>query len=77
MPLQQNPLLQPTPWRLLRAVVDWPLASQHTARRNALVASTALTQRRRELRDVEQFLVACAERPDPAHPGAETARHRA
>lgn len=34
----------------------WAVDSQQTARRNAMIASTALTQRRAELNDVEDFL---------------------
>jgi hypothetical protein len=41
---------------LVRAVLTWPVESQQGSRRNALVASTALTQRRRELDEVEEFL---------------------
>jgi hypothetical protein len=46
------------PRRAVDAVRGWPVASQQRARRNALVASTALTQRRRELVEVEEFLAA-------------------
>jgi hypothetical protein len=49
-----------TPWRLLKAAATWHVSSQQHARRNALVASTALTERRRELADVEEFLAARA-----------------
>lgn len=42
--------------RQLDRLTAWPVASQHVARRNALVASTALAARRRELRDVEEYL---------------------
>ena len=49
--------LQRTPWRLVNAAAHWHVTSQQHARRNALVASTALMQRRRELLDVEEFLV--------------------
>lgn len=57
-------LLARTPLRLVTAGVTravtcpgtWPVTSQQHARRNALVASTALTQRRREAEDVEEFL---------------------
>ena len=34
----------------------WHVHSQEVARRNAMVASTALTQRRAELDEVEEFL---------------------
>ncbi|GAB2727249.1 hypothetical protein [Nocardioides pakistanensis] len=35
---------------------QWPVLSQQVARRNALVASTALAEQRRELAEVEEFL---------------------
>lgn len=44
------------------AVATWPVTSQQRARRNALVASTALTARRSELREVEDFLARHAAR---------------
>jgi hypothetical protein len=46
------------PLRLVRSVLAWPVESQQGSRRNALVASTALTQRRRERDEVEEFLAA-------------------
>ena len=54
--------MQRTPWRLVSAAAQWHLTSQQQSRRNALVASTALTERRRELLDVEEFLAAHADR---------------
>jgi len=36
----------------------WPVESQQLSRRNAMIASTALAQRRAELNDVEDFLAA-------------------
>lgn len=45
-----------SPARLLDRVLRWPVQSQHGACRNALVAATALTDRRRELAEVEDFL---------------------
>ena len=47
-----------SPGRLARAVLTWPVSSQQGSRRNAMVASTALTRRRRELEEVEAFLAA-------------------
>lgn len=44
------------PARLLGQLLSWPARSQQGARRNALVASTALAELRRELADVEEFL---------------------
>ncbi len=48
------------------------VASQQTARRNAMIASTALTQRRAELIDVEDFLASLGEDSTP-----EVAAHAA
>jgi hypothetical protein len=65
MTLQQ---LQRSPWRLVaagRRMASWHVTSQQQARRNALVASTALTQRRRELLEVEDFLAEHAARRGP------------
>ncbi len=44
------------PWTLVRHLADWPVASQQVARRNALIASTQLADRRRERHDVDEFL---------------------
>jgi hypothetical protein len=41
-----------------RWVDRWALASQQQARRNAMVAATALRRRRAETREVEEFLAA-------------------
>ena len=41
------------PWVAVRR---WPVDSQLGARRNAMIASTALAQRRAELQDVEEYL---------------------
>lgn len=43
-------------WTPVRSLADWHVSSQHVSRRNALVASTALADRRRELIEVETFL---------------------
>ena len=54
---------------LLRRSVDavrrWPVESQLQARRNAMIASTALAQRRAELDEVEEYLAARAGAPVP------------
>lgn len=59
------------PSRLVRTAVlwpvQWPARSQQVARRNALLASTELAERRRELVDVEEFLA--------HHTEAHAARH--
>lgn len=59
MTLQQ---LRRSPWRLVGAAATWPLASQQGARRNALLATTALMQRRNERLEVEEFLAQNAAR---------------
>ncbi len=46
----------------LASVLRWPVESQQRARRNALLASTALTQARHERHEVEEFLDAHAKR---------------
>ena len=51
-----------SPLHLVRSVLTWPVGTQLGSRRNALVASTALTQRRREREEVEEFLAGCAAR---------------
>jgi hypothetical protein len=43
-------------------VHQWAVASQQRSRRNAMVAATALTQRRAESREVEDYLAARAVR---------------
>ncbi|MFT4010599.1 MAG: hypothetical protein QM655_11225 [Nocardioidaceae bacterium] len=50
--------------RLTDQLTTWPVTSQHNARRNALVAATALTQLRIEREDAAAYL------------DAATARHR-
>jgi hypothetical protein len=42
--------------QLTAVVTGWPVRSQQRARHNALVAGTALTERRREREEVEVFL---------------------
>lgn len=41
---------------LVDTVSRWPVDSQQRARRNAMIASTALAQRRAENDEVEEFL---------------------
>jgi hypothetical protein len=48
------------PARLLLGLTRWHVHSQQTARRNALVACTALAGQRRELDEVEEFLASHA-----------------
>ena len=70
MSLQQ---MQRTPWRLVRAAAQWHLTSQQQSCRNALVASSALTERRRELLEVEEFLATRADRVPPQRVAGRTA----
>lgn len=49
-------------WKLVQAVQNWPVTSQQAARRNALVASTALTQLRIERAEIEAYVEAAAAR---------------
>jgi len=50
----------------VHAVIRWPVSTQIGARRNALVASTALARRRRERDEVEEFLRHLHHAPAPA-----------
>ncbi len=45
-----------TPAHLAQALTQWPFRSQEGARRNALVACTALAEKSRERVEVEEFL---------------------
>ena len=59
-------LIPRLPSRLSTSLRRWPVESQQQARRNALVATTALTQARHERDEVEEFLEAHARRWDRA-----------
>lgn len=48
------------PARIVRSLSRWHVHSQEAARRNALVACTALAEHRREILEVEEFLAAHA-----------------
>ena len=54
--------MPPHPLTPLRIVLAWPVASQQRSRRNAMVASTALAEQRRQRLDAEDFLTAQARR---------------
>lgn len=69
--------LQRSPWRIVTAAAGWHVTSQQHARLNALVASTALAQRRQELRDVEEFLAEHAARTTSGLRDAAGVRHSA
>jgi hypothetical protein len=47
---------KPDLWTPVRELARWHITTQFGARRNALLASTALAQRRRERDEVERFL---------------------
>ena len=53
----------------LHWIDTWSVASQQRARRNAMIASTALAQRRAEIDDVEDFLALRALRDGGASAG--------
>ncbi len=61
--------------RSARSAVRWPVESQHRSRRNAMLAATDLTDRRRQTLLVEDFLAdhaAARKRPEaPARLAAE------
>lgn len=48
--------------QLFSTLSQWHVRSQQVARRNALVACTALAERRQELLEVEEFLASHAAR---------------
>lgn len=53
--LGKHPLVAPLGGVLTR-LLEWPVAAQQQARRNAMVAATACTQRRIEREEVADFL---------------------
>lgn len=61
-------------WKLAQIVKDWPVTSQQAARRNALVASTALTQLRIERAEIEAFVEAAVARHEVRATRAEAAQ---
>ena len=62
----------------VQRVRAWPVESQQTARRNAMLASTSLTQRRTEREEVEDFLASFygpSHEPQPAASPRQLAIH--
>jgi len=61
--------------RLDRWIDRWAVASQQPSRRNAMVAATALTQRRAEAREAQEYVAsraglrAASDVPPPAAAG--------
>ena len=47
---------KPDPWTAVRELARWHVTTQFGARRNALLACTALAEQRRERDDVENIL---------------------
>jgi hypothetical protein len=60
----------------VQRVRAWPVASQQTARRNAMLACTSLTQRRMERQEVTDFL-ASFYGPSDHHPDQHPDHHPA
>lgn len=58
-------LLGPVITGVVRPLRRWPAESQLRSRRNAMVAATALAQRRAELDEVEEFLAVVGRGPVP------------
>ena len=58
--------------QLVSALTRWSTESQQRARRNAMIASTALARRRAEIDEVEEFLASLGQEPG-SDPGARTA----
>lgn len=54
------------PSDLVTAIRTWPVEAQQHARRNAMIASTVLAQRRAEFDDVEEFFAALGKNTVPA-----------
>ena len=67
-----NPLV-PLSMNPFSLVLDWPTQSQQGARRNAMIATTALAARRAERDDVEDFFAAL-DPSQPAHQSPVAAR---
>lgn len=56
LPRSRTPRVLSRLGRPVAVVRRWPVDSQQRSRRNAMIASTALAQRRADLDDVEEFL---------------------
>ena len=66
------PLLSPISAmsRAVQRLRAWPVESQQTARRNAMIACTSLTQRRIERQEVHDFLASFYGTPNPSRAAA-------
>ncbi len=58
--------------RLGQTIAEWPVTSQQTARRNAMVALTACAHRRTEREDVASYLAERVARSDDAEAATAT-----
>ena len=56
--------------RTVQRLRCWPVESQQTARRNAMLACTSLTQRRIERQEVHDFLASFYGTPNPSRAAA-------
>jgi len=69
-PFSPMPRPLPSPWSLLSdRVQSWAVESQQGARRNAMIATTALAARRAERQDVDAYFASLLP-PEPAAPVA-------
>ncbi len=73
-PLSMNPLSINPVSLVLDHLRAWTVQSQQGARRNAMVASTALAARRAERQDVEAFFASLE--PSQPHRQTPVAAHR-
>jgi len=67
--------MPPHPLTPLRNVLAWPVTSQQRSRRNAMIASTALAERRQQRQDADDFLRAHARRLQARRHGRSTHAH--
>jgi hypothetical protein len=57
-----------------RVLVRWPVQSQLHSRRNAMIAYTAMVQRRAEIIEVEEFLASRAAAAEVETTGQQSSR---
>ena len=60
---------------ILPLIHRWAVSSQQTARRNAMIATTALTQRRTERLEVEEYLASLREEASTVPAAAPAVAH--
>ena len=64
-----QPAIRPAIGPAIGRARRWPVESQLRARRNAMIAATALAQQRAERAEVDEFLAARHQAPVPAAQG--------